>query len=345
MRARQVDPTDIDPAVIKEAAEIITRGGLVAFPTETVYGLGADATNANAVGRIFEAKGRPSYNPLIVHAADVTGASRCVTSWPDVAQAVVERFWPGPLTIVLPKSSRIPDIVTAGLPTVGVRVPNHPVALALIRAAGVPIAAPSANRSMHVSPTLGDHVATSLGAAPDMILDAGPVSVGIESTVLDLSTDIPTVLRPGMISADDLRALIGRVEVASGHAPEGAARSSPGMMDRHYSPAARVMVVDAPDVITVAKKEQATGAKVVALVIMSEARDLLSPEKQIPRFAQDDTAFAVWRMPDTAAEYARLLYGMLHRADAEGFQVIVAEAVPSGSDWDGVRDRLRRAAH
>src|SRR3954471_20812316 len=272
MRVRRVDPTNIESAVIEEAAAIITRGGLVAFPTETVYGLGADATNAAAVAGIFSAKGRPSYNPLIVHVADVTSASQYVTSWPDAAQTLVHRFWPGPLTIVLPKSARIPDIVTAGLPTVGIRIPNHPVALALIRAAGVPLAAPSANRSMHVSPTLGEHVAASLGAAPDLILDAGPVSVGIESTVLDLSTGVPTVLRPGMISIDDLRQVLGRVEVASGHAAEGAARPSPGMMDRHYSPAARLMVVEPADVFSVAKKEESAGARVLVLVIPSEAR-------------------------------------------------------------------------
>lgn len=340
MRIRRIDPTNIDPSIISEAADIIARGGLVAFPTETVYGLGANATSADAVAGIFKAKGRPSYNPLIVHVADVSGASQCVTTWPDVAQTLAERFWPGPLTLVLPKSDRIPDIVTAGLPTVGVRVPNHPVALALIRAAGVPLAAPSANRSMQVSPTIGEHVAASLGAAPDLILDAGPVSVGIESTVLDLSTTIPTVLRPGMINVDDLREILPRVEVASGHAADGAARPSPGMMDRHYSPAARVMVVAAADIDAVAKNERAHGAKVVAFVREKQIPRGFYPEQS--RGAQDD--IEVWRMPDTAAEYARVLYETLHRADAEGFQVIVVEAVPNTSAWDGVRDRLRRAS-
>src|SRR5689334_3464458 len=158
MRVRRVDPASIDPEIIKEAAEIIARGGLVAFPTETVYGLGANAMDAGAVEGIFKAKGRPSYNPLIVHVADVLGAQRCVSTWTNVAQTLVARFWPGPLTIVLPKTKEIPDIVTAGLPTVGVRMPNHPVALALLRATGVPLAAPSANRSMQVSPTMGDYV-------------------------------------------------------------------------------------------------------------------------------------------------------------------------------------------
>jgi L-threonylcarbamoyladenylate synthase len=324
MRVWKVDPANIDEAAITEAAAIITRGGLVAFPTETVYGLGANAMSGTAVAGIFNAKGRPSYNPLIVHAADVTGASRCVTSWPEAARVLAKCFWPGPLTLVLPKAPDIPDIVTAGLPTVGVRVPNHPVALALLRAAKVPIAAPSANRSMHVSPTMGDHVAASLGGAPDLILDAGPVSVGIESTVLDLSADVPTVLRPGMISVEDLRQVIGRVEVASAHVPDGTARPSPGMMDRHYSPEARVVLATATALTDAAR----SGHKVVVLA----------------RTEIHEPSLIVWPMPETAPEYARLLYGMLHRADAEGFDTVVVEDVPPGPAWDGVRDRLRRAA-
>jgi L-threonylcarbamoyladenylate synthase len=328
MRIRRVDPTNIDAGIIAEAAETITRGGLVAFPTETVYGLGADATNAAAVEGIFRAKGRPSYNPLIVHVADLAGAGRCVSSWPDVAQVLTARYWPGPLTIVLPKSPIIPDIVTAGLPTVGVRMPNHPVALALIRAAGVPLAAPSANRSMHVSPTTGDHVAASLGDAPDLILDAGPVSVGIESTVLDISTPVPTILRPGMIGIEDLRSLIGRVEVAAGHAPDGVARASPGMMDRHYAPNATLLMAESPiELVQLAERERSRGARVVAL----------------PFSPVSDGAFTSWRMPETPEDYARLLYGMLHRADAGGYDVIIVERVPATPAWDGVRDRLARA--
>lgn len=329
MRVRKVDPANIDPAAIMEAADIITRGGLVAFPTETVYGLGADATNPTAVAGIFNAKGRPGYNPLIVHVADVEGAIRCVTSWPARAKELAERFWPGPLTMVLPKAQGIPDNVTAGLSTVGVRMPNHPVALALIEAAGVPLAAPSANRSMHVSPTLGEHVAASLGAAPDLILDAGPVAVGIESTVLDLSTDIPTVLRPGMISVEDLRAVLGQVEMAKGHAPDGVARPSPGMMDRHYSPNATLMVVD--DVEQIAK---------VAAIQLNERRRVVA----LARSSIRPDNYTLWAMPESPGEYARLLYGMLHRADAEGYDVIIVEGVPETPAWDGVRDRLIRAA-
>ena len=330
MRVRKVDPANIDPAILVEAANIIRAGGLVAFPTETVYGLGADATNANAVAGIFTAKGRPSYNPLIVHVADLEGASRCVTSWPEIAKTLADHFWPGPLTLVLPKSQAIPDIVSAGLATVGVRMPKHPVALALIDAAGVPLAAPSANRSMQVSPTVGDHVAASLGESADLILDAGPVSVGIESTVLDLTSAVPTVLRPGMISVDDLRLVIGRVEMASTHVPDGTARPSPGMMDRHYSPQATLIVSaeGSTEVTRVAERELSERVRVVAL-----ARSPVS----VPDLT-------VWPMPESAADYARVLYGMLHRADAEGYDVVIVESVPATPAWDGVRDRLSRAA-
>jgi L-threonylcarbamoyladenylate synthase len=329
MRVRTIDPAHIDQAVIAEAAAVITRGGLVAFPTETVYGLGSDATNAIAVQKIFTAKGRPGYNPLIVHVADVNGAMACVSTWPDAADTLASRFWPGPLTIVLPKRQEIPDIVTAGLKTVGVRVPAHAVAQALIRAAGVPIAAPSANRSMHVSPTAGDHVASSLGDAADLILDAGPASVGIESTVIDLSAAVPTILRPGMISIEELRGALGRVQMAAGSVTGETARPSPGMMDRHYSPSARLLIAESAGAAKVAAaRELAAGARVVILA----------------RSSVDARGAVTWRMPDEGADYARVLYGMLHRADAESFDVIVVEAVPAAAAWDGVRDRLERAA-
>lgn len=331
MRVLRVDPANIDPSAIAEAAAIIRRGGLVAFPTETVYGLGADATNASAVEGIFTAKGRPNYNPLIVHVTNVTQARACVTTWPHSAQMLTDVFWPGPLTVVLKKHLSIPDIVTAGLPTVGIRVPDHPVAQALLRAADRPIAAPSANRSMHVSPTLGEHVAQSLGAAPDLILDAGPSRVGIESTVIDLSDEVPTILRPGMISLDALQKVLGRVEVAKMTPAHGEARPSPGMMDRHYSPTARVVMTaesGAPAVNDLAFHEQEHGAKVVALA----------------RSAVADESLAVWRMPDDPDEYARVLYATLHRVDAEGYDVVVIEALPRDPAWDALRDRLARAA-
>src|SRR5579872_562925 len=184
---------------LSSAAERIRAGGVVAFPTETVYGLGANALDAAAVARIFELKGRPSTSPLIVHVSSIDMARRYVTEWPDQAEELARRYWPGPLTMVLPKSSEIPDVVTAGLPTVGIRVPGHPVALELIRLAGVPIAAPSANRFTQLSPTTADHVVQQFGDAVE-VLDGGPTDVGIESTVVSLIDGKLTLLRPGMIS-------------------------------------------------------------------------------------------------------------------------------------------------
>src|SRR4051812_31213270 len=211
MRRIEVDATAPAPAVIAEAAALLRDGRLVAFPTETVYGLGAHALDPAAVQRIYVAKGRPSYNPLIVHLARAADASRVVASWPRAADALAATFWPGPLTIVLPKRDDVPDAVTAGLSTVGIRVPRHAVAQALLAAANIPIAAPSANKSMQVSPTTGAHVAKSLGDAVDLILDAGATPVGIESTVIDLSGSVPTVLRPGTITLPELASVLGRV--------------------------------------------------------------------------------------------------------------------------------------
>jgi L-threonylcarbamoyladenylate synthase len=198
------------------AAAVLRRGGLVAFPTETVYGLGADATNADAVTKIFAAKGRPSTNPLIVHVADAAVARRYATAWPPAAAQLADRFWPGPLTLVLPKAPDIVPAVTAGLNTVGLRVPDHPVALQLLREFGGAVAAPSANRSNRVSPTTADHVREELGDAVDLVLDGGPCRVGIESTVLDLTTERPTILRPGGLSREQIEAVVGPVGVADG---------------------------------------------------------------------------------------------------------------------------------
>jgi L-threonylcarbamoyladenylate synthase len=317
----------MDNGVIAEAAAIIRGGGLVAFPTETVYGLGADATNAKAVAAIFAAKGRPGYNPLIVHAGSVAAIRSCVTAWPRAAQQLADRFWPGPLTLVLPKDARIADNVTAGLQTVGVRVPAHPVALALLTAAGVPVAAPSANRSMQVSPTQGSHVADSLGATPDLILDAGPATVGIESTVLDLTSSVPTILRPGMITRAMLAEVLGEVRVASESPRADEARPSPGMMDRHYSPNAALSVAELDTAIVMATESARSGRRAIL-------------------FSRKPAAgsFASRLMPELPSDYARVLYGALREADAAGYEHIVVEAVPDDDSWAAVRDRLMRAA-
>ena len=201
--------------LIARAAEILRSGGLVAFPTETVYGLGADATNPDAVRRIFAAKGRPTTNPLIVHVADIETAKRYAATWSDAAQTLAAVWWPGPLTLVVPKAASIVPEVTAGRETVGLRVPDHPLALELLRAFGGAVAAPSANRSNRVSPTTAGHVLEELAGSVDLILDGGPCTVGIESTVLDLTTDVPTILRPGGVSRGQLEAILGRVDDAA----------------------------------------------------------------------------------------------------------------------------------
>jgi L-threonylcarbamoyladenylate synthase len=216
---------------VAHAAELIRTGKLVAFPTETVYGLGANALDADAVARIFAAKRRPRTSPLIVHVDGIAMAREYAAAWPEAAQKLAERYWPGPLTLVLPKRSMIPDIVTAGLPTVGLRVPAHPVALELIRAAGLPIAAPSANRFTELSPTAAEHIPEELA---DYTLEGGPSHVGIESTVLSLVAE-PVLLRPGVIPVTQLEAVIGPIRIATDAGVEGP-HASPGMHERHYQP-------------------------------------------------------------------------------------------------------------
>ncbi|MDF1501573.1 L-threonylcarbamoyladenylate synthase, partial [Roseisolibacter sp. H3M3-2] len=246
MPIRSVDPAAPDPAVLAEAAAVLRAGGLVAFPTETVYGLGAHALDADAVRRIFAAKGRPSYNPLIAHAADADGARALAAAWPDAAERLAAAFWPGPLTLVLPKRPHVPDALTAGLPAVAVRVPAHPVALALLRAAALPVAAPSANRFTELSPTTAAHVAKALGDRVDLIVDGGPAGVGIESTVVDLTGARPALLRPGPLGAEAIGAVLGETPTP-GAVPDrvDAPRAAPGMVERHYAPRAEVWPVEA----------------------------------------------------------------------------------------------------
>jgi L-threonylcarbamoyladenylate synthase len=225
---------------IEKAAALLRAGRLVAFPTETVYGLGANALDPVAVGRIFEAKGRPLSSPLIVHVASIEMARGLVAEWPEKAELLARRFWPGPLTIVVPKKSIVPDLVTAGLPSVGLRIPAHPVAHALIAAAGIPVAAPSANRFTELSPTTAEHVRQGLaGAHVDMILDGGACTVGIESTVISVVGSTPRILRPGMVTQTEIESVIGPVEVGGG-------AESPGQHPRHYSPRTRVVLGDSP---------------------------------------------------------------------------------------------------
>mgnify|MGYP000448165961 CR=1 FL=1 len=308
------------PDIIQRAAEVIRRGGLVAFPTETVYGLGANALDAQAVARIFEVKGRPSTSPLIVHVDTEETARSLAASWPPEADRLAEKFWPGPLTLVLEKDPRIPAIVTAGLPTVGIRMPAHPAARALIRAAGVPIAAPSANRFAGVSPTTAAHVRKSLGAKVDFILDGGPTNVGIESTVLSLAGGRKVLLRPGMVTREMIEAEIGPVELPASTPRPGAAHPSPGMHQRHYSP-------------------------VTPLILVREGNLPPSGHGAYVWRSHPAEAAKTVQLPDDPRGYAANLYRVLHDLDGEGFAWIAVEAPPETPEWAAIRDRLRRASN
>ena len=331
MRIISVDSDAPDVSAIADAAEILRHGGLVAFPTETVYGLGANALDASAVARIFAAKGRPSYNPLIVHIPNEAGARELVSDWPDSASRLARAFWPGPLTLVLPKQSAIPDIVTAGLDSVALRVPAHPVALALLRATRLPLAAPSANRSMALSPTTAQHVARSLGDRVDLILDGGPTTVGIESTVVDLRGAHPSILRPGLLGAREIEPIIGALALPN-EVVGDAARPAPGMLDRHYAPSAQLRLFVASEASSIEREAAALaarGARVATLVL--DASLTAGPAQAI-------------RMPADPARYAQRLYATLHDLDEAGYDVVFVERVPDNDAWAGVRDRLERAS-
>lgn len=331
MATLRVDPRHPDPEVIAHAAAVLRRGGLVAFPTETVYGLGAHALDPAAVERIFAAKERPGYNPLIVHLADAAAAPGLAGEWTEAAAKLAAAFWPGPLTLVVPRGPRVPDVVSAGLPSVALRVPAHPVARALLEAAALPVAAPSANRSTELSPTTAAHVEKSLGDRVELIVDGGPTPVGIESTVVSLLGELPTVLRPGTVSPEEIAAVVGEVEMASPGGGGRAARPSPGMLDRHYAPRAELRLFDPEEraeALRTAERLAAEG-RAVGVVTLGPAG-----------FAPD-----VVEMPRDPRAYAAQIYAVLHELDDRGCERVLVERVPGTPEWAGVRDRLRRAAH
>jgi len=335
-RLLSVNPDSPEPGVIREAAGILRGGGVVAFPTETVYGLGADALNAEAVSRIFAAKGRPARNPIIVHVRSIERARELASQWPPAAQSLAERFWPGPLTLVLKKRSCVPDVVTAGRDTVALRCPNHAVALALLEAAGCPIAAPSANLSEQLSPTLAAHVVRSLGGRIEMILDGGPAAVGLESTVVDMTTQSPRLLRPGAVSLDSLRDVCGGVEIGTDPVSHEEALESPGQMHRHYSPRTRMICCDA------------TAAELTVLAELEKGRNVgwlrWGAESSGVAAIANRSGATIIDMPIGAESYAARLYATLHELDAAGLDLIVATLPPDTEAWRAVRDRLRRAA-
>jgi L-threonylcarbamoyladenylate synthase len=317
---------------VPRAAELLRAGEVVALPTETVYGLAANALDENAVAKIFAIKGRPANNPIIVHVASVEMAKRCVTNWPEIAGKLAKSFWPGPLTMVLARAKEIPDNVTAGGATVGIRWPSHPFIQAVIRECGFPLAAPSANLSNQISPTNGEHVRAQLAGKISLIVDGGQSQVGIESTVLDLSVSPPQILRPGMIHAEALAVVCGEIQNSKSKTQNPVLRS-PGLLEKHYSPKARLLVLNWRDDADLRFQLSTFNFQPSTCFIIAHTK--------IPaggNFAD------VSVMPHDAEAFARALYAELHRCDAAGAEWIVVETPPDLPEWSGIADRLRRAA-
>lgn len=314
---------------IAEATQLLARGELVAFPTETVYGLGADARRDEAVAAIYKAKGRPAGNPIIVHVAGIAEARACAAEWPTTAEWLAEKFWPGPLTLIVPRGRGISPLVSAGRQTVALRCPNHPVALALLREFGGPIAAPSANRSGFTSPTTAAHVLAELSGRVPLVIDGGSCAIGVESTVLDLTTSPPRILRPGAVTAEMLREVIDSVETVAAVVSESDAAASPGQYSRHYAPqrpAYRFHVRDWPLARAWAETHSA-----VALLSWSDDVALSAPHE-------------TFRLPADASGFARVIYAALRDADAKSVAAILTLLPPNGEGlWAAVTDRLGRA--
>ena len=331
----------IDPGSIAQAAACLRRGGLVAFPTETVYGLGAHALDVTAVRRIFEAKGRPASDPLIVHVSSVEQIAALTTGVPMEATMLADAFWPGPLTIVLTRHDSVPRDVTAGLDTVAIRVPAHPVARALLEATGVPVAAPSANLFSRPSPTTAAHVLHDLDGRIDMVIDGGPTLVGVESTVVDLTSRPPRVLRPGGIPVERLRALLPGLEVAAASVAAGDAATSPGLLSQHYSPRTPMVLFGGPPAAAreafMRRIHEATanGLTVGVLATQEQAAALGALPVVVGDLGSE-------RTPDVVA---RRLFAALRELDAAKLDLIVTQET-GGQDglWRAIRDRLTRAA-
>ncbi len=334
----RIDPQHPDPDTLARAAAIIRKGGLVAFPTETVYGLGANALDEAAVRKIFEAKGRPAWDPIIVHISDQTMMELLAAELPDAFVLLTQKFWPGPLTVVVRKKPTVPDVVTANLPTVAVRMPNHPVALGLIAAAGVPIAAPSANRFGRPSPTTADHVWHDLAGRIDAILDAGPTQVGVESTVLDLTRTPPTILRPGGVSREALEEVLGEVAIASPIAAVDKGLPSPGMLPRHYAPSVPVVLCDGSEeaLVETVRRLQREGFAVRQIgILLPQGWGL--PDELTP------IVFRWGRWGDWEALAQRLFEGLRWLEQQQVSAIVVPLPPPVGLGL-ALRDRLLKAA-
>jgi len=321
-------PVIADDTAIQYAANLLREGRLVAFPTETVYGLGADAGNPAAVQRIFKAKGRPANHPLIVHIPDTASLNDWALEVPDTAKQLAARFWPGPLALILNKKPNVPLEVTGGQQTVGLRVPDHPVALHLLQAFGGGIAAPSANRFCRISPTLASHVAEELGDAVDLILDGGACQVGVESTIVDLSGDSPRLLRPGQITRYDIESILQTELLVSSQETPSQIRA-PGMMEVHYAPATMAMLCPVDALQDKIQELTASGQRIGILAYRQEL--------------QENSQTIIIEMPSYARDYAQVLYAFLRKLDSLQLDIILVEAPPETEAWRAVNDRLRKA--
>ena len=337
----RMDQEKIDSVAVQRAGEILRNGGLVGFPTETVYGLGGNGLNPSSAKAIYAAKGRPSDNPLILHIADRDELYSLVADIPEVADKLMDAFWPGPMTLIFPKSELVPKESTGGLDTVAIRMPSHPIAVALIRAAGVPIAAPSANRSGRPSPTLASHVWEDMDGRIEMILDGGEVGIGLESTIIDLTGEVPTILRPGYITQTMIEDVVGHTEVdraSTGENSEHARPKAPGMKYRHYAPQAEMTLVSGePEnvhrTISVRASEGVSSGKKVRIICTEETRGL---------FDGLDTVSVGYRShPEMIAHN---LFRVLREADRDGIEILLSETFEETELGASVMNRLMKAA-
>jgi len=338
----KVDPRQPELGKIRVAAEVLKKGGLVAFPTETVYGLGANALDEKAVLKIFKAKNRPPDNPIIVHVANEDDIYVLAEHVPEIAEKLIGEFWPGPLTLLFVRSEAVPNAVTAGLATVAIRMPSHAVAHTLISEAGIPVAAPSANLAGRPSPTSAKHVLDDLSGRIEVLIDGGEIGYGVESTVLDLTTDPPTVLRPGPTTVEELRKVVGEVEVhpiAKAEVPiEVAIARSPGMKYRHYAPAAKVVVVEGPLEGIIRKVQELVDAQRKP----GKKVGVMAMEETAPKYRADVVKVVGGHRDPRAV--AKNLFKVFRELDAEGVNFVVAEGLEPTGIGLAVMNRLRKAA-
>ena len=330
------------PEVMERAGEILKKGGLVAFPTETVYGLGGDALNPEASARIYAAKGRPSDNPLIVHIADMEALKVLASEVPEKARLLADRFWPGPLTMIMPKSDAVPYATTGGLDTVAIRMPSHPTAYELIRSSGVYIAAPSANTSGRPSPTTAQHVYEDLNGRIDMIIDSGKVDIGLESTIVDLTGEIPTILRPGYITKEMLEEAVGPVTIdkaiLADHEDPNLRPKAPGMKYKHYAPKADLILVDGEEEKVVAK----INALAKEAVLLGKKVGIIGTDETIDRYPEGEVVSIGARSDEDAI--AKHLYKLLRDFDEKEVDIIYSESFATPRIGQAIMNRLLKAA-